>query len=74
MFRRKTHHPDAGRQTDKQTDGPHSRAAKHIGREETPDQLAEHRSFDEDRGEARLDEGVEESFPASDPVSAHHIT
>ncbi|QYF87743.1 hypothetical protein [Brevundimonas sp. PAMC22021] len=29
---------------------------------------------DEDRQEALLDEGVEETFPASDPVSAKHIT
>ena len=28
----------------------------------------------EDRQEALLDEGVEETFPASDPVSAKHIT
>ena len=24
--------------------------------------------------EERLDEGLEETFPASDPVAAHHIT
>jgi hypothetical protein len=28
----------------------------------------------EDHQEALLDEGVEETFPASDPVSAKHIT
>ena len=49
--------------------------------------IGEHRSFkgtgakasdiddDSDAGdEARLDEGLEETFPASDPVSAKHIT
>jgi hypothetical protein len=39
-----------------------------------PDQLADKEAVSEDRQEALLDEGVEESFPASDPVSVHHIT
>jgi hypothetical protein len=36
---------------------------------------AEARSFDDDaRDERRLDEGLEESFPASDSPATHHIT
>ena len=33
--------------------------------------VADEKDTDED---ARLDEGLEETFPASDPVSAKHIT
>ena len=39
-----------------------------------PDQLKPHADQAEDRQEALLDEGIEESFPASDPVSAKRIT
>ncbi|MFN4091828.1 MAG: hypothetical protein ACK4FG_02900 [Brevundimonas sp.] len=39
-----------------------------------PDQLKTHTDQAEDRQEALLDEGIEESFPASDPVSAKRIT
>jgi hypothetical protein len=53
---------------------PHSRRAKPLAENEKPDQLAEKEAASESRDEALLDEGVEESFPASDPVSAHHIT
>ncbi|HEX8232920.1 MAG TPA: hypothetical protein VF559_06220 [Caulobacteraceae bacterium] len=42
--------------------------------EEKPDQLAHKVECAEDRQEALLDEGVEESFPASDPVSVKRIT
>ncbi len=37
------------------------------------DQLAERVEHAENRQEALLDEGVEESFPASDPVSVERI-
>lgn len=47
------------------------RAARTHGK---PDQLVPHVDDAEDRQEALLDEGVEESFPASDPVSAKRIT
>jgi hypothetical protein len=40
----------------------------------TPDQLRETDRKSEDRQEALLDEGLEETFPASDPVSAKRIT
>lgn len=39
-----------------------------------PDQLREQDRGAEDRQEALLDEGLEETFPASDPVSAKRIT
>lgn len=42
--------------------------------EEKPDQLAEKAEQAEDRQEALIDEGVEETFPASDPVSVKRIT
>lgn len=41
---------------------------------ELPDQLADHTLKAEDRQEALLDEGLEESFPSSDPVSVKRIT
>lgn len=56
------------------TDGPHSRPIKPLGEHEKPDQLAEKEKHAEDRQEALLDEGLEESFPSSDPVSVKRIT
>ncbi len=51
---------------------PHAvRASREDG---VPDQLAPHVAEAEDRQEALVDEGVEETFPASDPVSAKRIT
>lgn len=53
-------------------DAPHARKAE---REHgKPDQLCEEERGSEDRQEALLDEGLEETFPASDPVSAKRIT
>ena len=53
-------------------DTPHARkAARETGK---PDQLRERERDAEDRQEALLDEGLEETFPASDPVSAKRIT
>ena len=52
-------------------DTPHARrAARETGK---PDQLRESERDAEDRQEALLDEGLEETFPASDPVSAKRI-
>ncbi len=60
---------------DQDEDAPHSRAAdQSIALHETPDQLAGKQRDDEDRQEALLDEGVEETFPASDPLSVKRIT
>ncbi|KQS54210.1 hypothetical protein ASG17_11175 [Brevundimonas sp. Leaf363] len=51
---------------------PHARRAEpEVGK---PDQLKDKTKHAEDRQEALLDEGIEESFPASDPVSAKRIT
>ena len=51
------------------TDGPAARPAAPLSGGETPDQLAGKASRAESRQEALLDEAVEETFPASDPVS-----
>jgi hypothetical protein len=60
---------------DKQFDAPHSRAAERpLGEDEKPDQLAGKVAKSESRQEALLDEGLEESFPGSDPVSVKRIT
>ncbi|WP_395943861.1 hypothetical protein [Brevundimonas sp.] len=57
--------------TDASTDTPH---AKRIAAEDgKPDQLDKAKAG-ESREEALVDEGIEETFPASDPVSAKHIT
>jgi hypothetical protein len=53
-------------------DTPHARkAAREHGK---PDQLRQEERHVEDRQEALIDEGLEETFPASDPVSAKRIT
>jgi hypothetical protein len=56
------------------TDAPHARPAKPLDENEKHDQLAEREACTEDRQEALLDEGLEESFPGSDPVSVKRIT
>lgn len=49
--------------------------ARQASREEgKPDQLKKNVEAAEDRQEALVDEGVEETFPASDPVSVKRIT
>ncbi|MFC7378879.1 hypothetical protein [Brevundimonas sp. GCM10030266] len=50
---------------------PHAKRARPI--KGKPDQL-EKALDSEDRQEALVDEGVEETFPASDPVSVKRIT
>jgi len=58
--------------TDAGTEAPHARPAE---REQgNPDQLKEAEALAESRQEALIDEGLEESFPASDPLSAKRIT
>jgi hypothetical protein len=57
---------------DSNSDAPHARKAeKQDGK---PDQLEEAEALAESRQEALVDEGLEESFPASDPLSAKRIT
>ncbi|MDQ3126607.1 MAG: hypothetical protein M3Q74_13510 [Pseudomonadota bacterium] len=65
-----THKPD--HQQSPADDIPHARKAER--KQGKPDQLCEEERDAEDRQEALLDEGLEETFPASDPVSAKRIT
>ena len=59
-------------QEDCDPETPHAkRAEREHGK---PDQLKEAERGAEDRQEALVDEGVEETFPASDPVSVKRIT
>jgi len=53
---------------------PHARKAEPLVDGEKHDQLADKEAQAEDRQEALLDEGLEESFPSSDPVSVKRIT
>jgi len=57
---------------DQNSDTPYARkAARETGK---PDQLRESERDSENRQEALLDEGLEETFPASDSVTAKRIT
>lgn len=59
-------------QQDCDPETPHARRAE---REHgKPDQLDPDARTAEDRQQALIDEGVEETFPASDPVSVKRIT
>ena len=55
-------------------DSPAVRPARPLKPHEKPDQMAEKAKAAESREEALLDEGLEESFPGSDPVSANHFS
>jgi hypothetical protein len=55
-------------------EGPHSRKAEPLAEDKTHDQLAGREEQTRDRQEALIDESLDESFPASDPPSAKHIT
>jgi len=57
---------------DADTATPHARSA--TPEHGKPDQLKQADRYVEDRQEALVDEGLEESFPASDPLSAKRIT
>ncbi|WP_299171912.1 hypothetical protein [uncultured Brevundimonas sp.] len=57
---------------DESTNTPYAKTR--VPEEGKPDQLADRLRPGESREEALVDEGVEETFPASDPVSAKHIT
>lgn len=61
---------DQKREHDPET--PHAVQAHHVSGQ--PDQLEPHVAEAENRQEALIDEGIEETFPASDPVSAKRIT
>src|SRR3954462_2730860 len=65
-------HPDA---QIRKVHAPHAKTADEpLGDDEKHDQLAHKADQSEDRQEALIDEGVEETFPASDPVSVKRIT
>ena len=67
-----TDHTPPSSRDDCDADTPHAKKAeRETGK---PDQLRESERKSEDRQEALLDEGLEETFPASDPVSAKRIT
>lgn len=60
---------------DADPDAPHAKVAdKPLRPDKKPDHLAHKVKDAEDRQQALLDEGVEETFPASDPVSVKRIT
>lgn len=59
-------------QEDCDPDTPHAKRARPI--KGKPDQMADKQWDAEDRQEALVDEGIEETFPASDPVSVKRIT
>ena len=52
----------------------YARRARPLAPDEKPDQLADRARAVGDRQDALMDEAVEETFPASDPVSPKHIT
>jgi len=56
------------------SDAPHARPAKPLAHGAKHDQLAKKEETAESRQEALLDEGIEESFPSSDPPSVKRIT
>lgn len=62
------------KQSVKEAEEPHARKVAPLKEGEKPDQLAHKEHEAEDRQEALLDEGLEESFPGSDPVSVKRIT
>lgn len=62
------------RPEDRHINAPQARPAKPLVDDEKHDQLAEKAKASEDRQEALLDEGLEETFPGSDPVSVKRIT
>lgn len=62
------------KQSAKEAEVPHARKVAPLKDHEKPDQLAHREHEAEDRQEALLDEGLEESFPGSDPVSVKRIT
>ena len=70
-----TAHTDQTKSPAREDCDPETPHAKTAPREHgKPDQLRETERESEDRQEALLDEGLEETFPASDPVSAKRIT
>ena len=65
------HHPTKAQEDADPNTPPAKRAPHEHGK---PHQLKDKEKEAENRQEALIDEGVEETFPASDPVSAKRIT
>jgi hypothetical protein len=65
------HHPTKTQEDCDTNTAPAKKAPREEGK---PDQLKDKAREAENRQEALIDEGVEETFPASDPVSAKRIT
>lgn len=63
---------DPARDRDHDQNTPHARHASPM--RDDHDHLHQKENGAENRQEALVDEGVEETFPASDPVSAKRIT
>ena len=63
-----------GRTDHQQASPEDATATRRADPEAKPDQLCEEDRGAENRQEALVDEGVEETFPASDPVSVKRIT
>jgi hypothetical protein len=59
---------------DNDPNGPSSRPAQPLNEGQKPDQLNKDDRKAETRQEALVDEAVEETFPASDPIAPKHIT
>ncbi len=59
---------------DNDPNGPNSRPAQPLVEGQKPDQLNKDDRKAETRQEALVDEAVEETFPASDPIAPKHIT
>ncbi|WP_300576937.1 hypothetical protein [Phenylobacterium sp.] len=59
---------------DNDPNGPNSRPARPLTEGQKPDQLNKDDRKAETRQEALVDEAVEETFPASDPIAPKHIT
>lgn len=64
--------PKTDTQKEHDVDTPHAKRADRLHGK--PDQLKKTSTAEEDHQEDLLDEGVEETFPASDPVSVKRIT
>jgi len=59
---------------DDDANAPSSRPAAPLPDGQKPDQLTRDGRKAESRQEALVDEAVEETFPASDPIAPKHIT
>ncbi len=55
-------------------ESPHIRPAEPLPQGEKVDHMAQREAEAEDRQEALLDEAIEETFPASDPIAPKRIT